>query len=385
MAADRQRSAGWTSAAALVAALAACAGTPTDATAQTFTSEHHKFRVVTVVGGLEHPWGMAFLPDGSILVTERPGRLRLVRNGVLEPEPIAGVPEVWARGQGGLLDVAVHPDFERNRLVYLSYSKPGPDGATTAVARGRLVGGRLEDVEDIFVADAWTNRGQHFGSRLVFDGKGHLFVSIGDRGVMQEAQNPGNHQGTIVRLLDDGRVPADNPFVGREGFRPEIYAYGIRSPQGLALHPETGELWETEHGPRGGDEINLILPGRNYGWPTITYGINYDGTKISDHTHMEGMEQPLHYWVPSIATSGLAFYTGDKFPGWKGDVFVGGLAGQQLVRLRFDGTRRVAVEVLLTELKRRIRDVRNGPDGYIYLLVDEPSAPMLRLEPADGN
>lgn len=385
MAADRQRSAGWASAAALLAALTACAGAPTDATAQTFTSEHHTFRVVTVVDGLEHPWGMAFLPDGSILVTERPGRLRLVRNGVLEPEPIAGVPEVWARGQGGLLDVALHPDFERNRLVYLSYSKPGPNGATTAVARGRLVDGRLEDVEDIFVADAWTNRGQHFGSRLVFDGKGHLFISVGDRGVMQEAQNPSNHQGTIIRLHDDGRVPADNPFVGREGFRPEIYAYGIRSPQGLALHPETGELWETEHGPRGGDEINLILPGRNYGWPTITYGINYNGEKISDHTHMEGMEQPLHYWVPSIATSGLAFYTGDKFPGWKGDAFVGGLAGQQLVRLRFDGTRRVAIEVLLTELKRRIRDVRNGPDGYIYLLVDEPSAPMLRLEPADGN
>jgi glucose/arabinose dehydrogenase len=385
MAADRQRSAGWASAAALLAAVTACAGAPTDAAAQTFTSEHHTFRVATVVEGLEHPWGMAFLPDGSILVTERPGRLRLVRNGALEPEPIAGVPEVWARGQGGLLDVALHPDFERNRLVYLSYSKPGPNGATTAVARGRLVDGRLEDVEDIFVADAWTNRGQHFGSRLVFDGKGHLFISVGDRGVMQEAQNPSNHQGTIIRLHDDGRVPADNPFVGREGFRPEIYAYGIRSPQGLALHPETGELWETEHGPRGGDEINLILPGRNYGWPTITYGINYNGEKISDHTHMEGMEQPLHYWVPSIATSGLAFYTGDKFPGWKGDAFVGGLAGQQLVRLRFDGTRRVAIEVLLTELKRRIRDVRNGPDGYIYLLVDEPSAPMLRLEPADGN
>ena len=385
MAADRQRSAGRASAAALLAALTACAGAPTDAAAQTFTSEHHTFRVVTVVEGLEHPWGMAFLPDGSILVTERPGRLRLVRNGVLEPEPIAGVPEVWARGQGGLLDVALHPDFERNRLVYLSYSKPGPNGATTAVARGRLVDGRLEDVEDIFVADAWTNRGQHFGSRLVFDGKGHLFISVGDRGVMQEAQNPSNHQGTIIRLHDDGRVPADNPFVGREGFRPEIYAYGIRSPQGLALHPETGELWETEHGPRGGDEINLILPGRNYGWPTITYGINYNGEKISDHTHMEGMEQPLHYWVPSIATSGLAFYTGDKFPGWKGDAFVGGLAGQQLVRLRFDGTRRVAIEVLLTELKRRIRDVRNGPDGYIYLLVDEENAPMLRLEPADGN
>ncbi len=371
--------------AALVAALAACTGTPMDAAAQTFTSEHHTFRVVTIVDGLEHPWGMAFLPDGSILVTERPGRLRLVRNGVLEPEPIAGVPEVWARGQGGLLDVALHPDFENNRLVYLSYSKPGPEGATTAVARGRLVDGRLENVEDIFVADAWTNRGQHFGSRLVFDGKGHLFISIGDRGVMDQAQNPSNHQGTIVRLYDDGRVPPDNPFVGREGFRPEIYAYGIRSPQGLALHPETGQLWESEHGPRGGDEINLILPGRNYGWPKITYGINYNGQKISDYTHMEGMEQPLHYWVPSIATSGMTFYTGDKFPGWKGDVFVGGLAGQQLARVRFEGTRRVAVEALLTEMKRRIRDVRTGPDGYIYLLVDEPNAPMLRLEPADGN
>jgi glucose/arabinose dehydrogenase len=347
-----------------------------------YRSQHHDFRVITVVEGLEHPWGMAFLPGGDILVTERPGRLRIVRGGVLDPKPVAGVPEVAAVGQGGLLDVALHPDFERNRLVYLSYSKPDPRGATTAVVRGRFEGDRLVDVEEIFEADARSDRSVHFGSRLVFDGKGHLFISIGERGVMQEAQNLANHQGTIVRLHDDGRVPADNPFVGREDARPEIYAYGIRSPQGLALHPATGELWEAEHGPRGGDEINLILPGRNYGWPVITYGINYNGQPISDITEKEGMEQPLHYWVPSIATSGLAFYTGDRFPHWKGDVFVGGLAGMHLARVRFQGTTPVEQEKLLTELGHRIRDVRSGPDGYLYLLVDAPNAPMLRLEPA---
>lgn len=347
-----------------------------------YRSQHHDFRVITVVEGLEHPWGMAFLPGGDILVTERPGRLRIVRGGVLDPKPVAGVPEVAAVGQGGLLDVALHPDFERNRLVYLSYSKPDPRGATTAVVRGRFEGDRLVDVEEIFEADARSDRSVHFGSRLVFDGKGHLFISIGERGVMQEAQNLANHQGTIVRLHDDGRVPADNPFVGREDARPEIYAYGIRSPQGLALHPTTGELWEAEHGPRGGDEINLILPGRNYGWPVITYGINYNGQPISDITEKEGMEQPLHYWVPSIATSGLAFYTGDRFPHWKGDVFVGGLAGMHLARVRFQGTTPVEQEKLLTELGHRIRDVRSGPDGYLYLLVDAPNAPMLRLEPA---
>jgi len=347
-----------------------------------YRSQHHDFRVITVVEGLEHPWGMAFLPGGDILVTERPGRLRIVRGGVLDPKPVAGVPEVAAVGQGGLLDVALHPDFERNRLVYLSYSKPDPRGATTAVVRGRFEGDRLVDVEEIFEADARSDRSVHFGSRLVFDGKGHLFISIGERGVMQEAQNLANHQGTIVRLHDDGRVPADNPFVGREDARPEIYAYGIRSPQGLALHPTTGELWEAEHGPRGGDEINLVLPGRNYGWPVITYGINYNGQPISDITEKEGMEQPLHYWVPSIATSGLAFYTGDRFPHWKGDVFVGGLAGMHLARVRFQGTTPVEQEKLLTELGHRIRDVRSGPDGYLYLLVDAPNAPMLRLEPA---
>lgn len=366
---------------ALAIAAAACGGTPTDAMAQVHESEEHAFRVVTVVEGLEHPWGMAFLPGGEILVTERPGRLRIVRDGALDPEPIEGTPEVWARGQGGLLDVAVHPDFEKNRLVYLSYSKPGDDGrATTAVVRGRLEGGRLADVEEIFEADAWTDRRVHFGSRLVFGRDGHLFISIGDRGVMQEAQNLGNHQGTIVRLHDDGRIPADNPFVGRADARPEIWAYGIRSPQGLAIHPVTGELWESEHGPRGGDEVNLILPGRNYGWPVITYGINYNGTPITELKAKEGMEQPLHYWVPSIATSGLAIYDGDAFPRWKGDVFVGGLAGQQLARVRFDGTRAVGWESLLQGIGR-IRDVRVGPDGLIYLLIDDKNAPMLRLEP----
>jgi glucose/arabinose dehydrogenase len=324
---------------------------------------------------------MAFLPGGDILVTERPGRLRVIRGGVLDPEPVAGVPEVWASGQGGLLDVALHPDFATNRLVYLSYSKPGEKGATTAVIRGAFDGERLTGVQEIFEADAWNNNRVHFGSRLLFDGKGHLFISIGERGVMQAAQDLSNHQGTIVRLHDDGRVPADNPFVGRGDARPEIWAYGIRSPQGITFHPETGALWEVEHGPRGGDAINLILPGRNYGWPVITYGINYNGTPITEITEKDGMEQPLHYWVPSIATSGIAIYDGDAFPGWRGSVFVGGLAGTQLARVTFDGTRSVAEETLLAELRHRIRDVRVGPDGYLYLLVDARGAPMLRLEP----
>lgn len=360
-------------------ALAAAACAPEAATTQ--APGDQPYRVVTIVEGLEHPWGMAFLPDGGILVTERPGRLRLVRDGRLVPEPIAGVPEVRARGQGGLLDVALHPEFERNQLVYLSFSKPGDQGATTAVVRGRLDGGRLVDVEEILEAEAWSTAGVHFGSRMVFDGAGHLYVSIGDRGTMQNAQNLANHAGTILRLRDDGTVPDDNPFVGRAGVRPEIWAYGIRSPQGLAFHPETGELWETEHGPRGGDEVNRIEPGRNYGWPEITYGINYNGEPITDVTEREGMEQPLHYWVPSIATSGLAIYDGDRFPGWRGSVFVGALAGTHLARVTFDGTVPVGEERLLEDRGERIRDVRVGPDGYIYLLVDSDDAPLLRIEP----
>ncbi|MEX2611248.1 MAG: PQQ-dependent sugar dehydrogenase [Gemmatimonadota bacterium] len=358
----------------------ACAA-PGDA--QTQRSEHHAFTVDTVVTGLEHPWGMAFLPDGGMLVTERPGRLRLVRDGQLQAAPIFGVPAVYARGQGGLLDVALHPEFATNRLVYLSFSKPAAEGnqATTAVIRGRLEGNSLADVEEIFEADAWRSAGQHFGSRLVFDGNGYLFITVGERGQMEAAQDPSNHQGVTVRLHEDGRVPEDNPFVGRSDARPEIWTYGNRSPQGMALHPETGELWQTEHGPRGGDELNILRPGRNYGWPTITYGINYNGRPITDLTEQEGMEQPVHHWVPSIATSGLAIYHGDAFPGWRGDAFVGGLAGQQLARVDLDGNRATGWETLL-EGYGRIRDVRVGPEGHLYLLVDAEDAPMIRLVPA---
>ena len=360
-------------------------------------SQHHDFRVVTVAEGLVNPWSIAFLPGGDMLITERPGRLRVVRNGVLLPDPIEGVPAVRARGQGGLLDVVPHPDFANNRLIYLTYSKPNEDGsqATTAVARGRLEGNRLVDVQDIFVAKAWSTGGNHFGSRLAFDGRGHIFFSVGDRAAppvretaeQHPAQNLSNHQGTIIRLNEDGSVPADNPFVNRAGALPEIWSYGHRNPQGLAIHPETGDVWANEHGPRGGDELNLILPGRNYGWPVIGYGINYNGDTIHVSTHREGMEQPVHYWVPSIATSGLLIYTGNAFPQWRGSFFVGGMAGQQLARLTVEGQRVTNVEVLL-EGFGRIRDVRQGPDGFIYLAIDDRgggATSVVRLEPASAS
>jgi aldose sugar dehydrogenase len=340
-------------------------------------------RVVTVVEGLEHPWGMAILPgEEGILVTERPGRLRLVRGGRLEPQPIAGVPQVRAQGQGGLLDVQLHPDFARNRLVYLTYSKPGPQGATTAVARGRLEEGRLAGVEDVFVADAWGTGGQHFGSRLVFDRQGYMYLTIGDRGTPQRAQNPQDHAGTTLRLHDDGRVPQDNPFVGRAEARDEIFTYGNRNAQGMTVHPETGDIWQNEHGPRGGDEINRMLPGRNYGWPEYMFANHYDGRPIPDYEAGAGVELPLHDWTPAIAPSGMTIYTGDAFPQWRGDVFSGALAGQHLNRVRFDGTTVVEQERLLEDRGQRIRYVTTGPDGLIYLLVDASSAPMLRLEPA---
>ena len=354
---------------------------------QTFDSERHKFRVTTVADGLEHPWGLAFLPNGDMLVTERPGRLRVIRNGRLDPEPIAGVPEVWARGQGGLLDVAVHPQFSSNRFVYLSYARPSGAGAGTAVVRGRLEGQRLMDVREIFVSNTVTTTGLHFGSRLAFDREGFLYVTAGDRGHSpgaqenHNAQNLGQHAGSVLRLQDDGGVPKDNPFVGRAGALPEIFSYGHRNPQALAFHPETGQLWSTEHGARGGDELNLIRAGRNYGWPIITHGVDYSGQPIGIGREREGLEQPIAFWVPSIATSGMAFYTGNRFPQWKGDLFVGGLAGEQVERITLRGTEVVNRETLLKDYGRRIRDVRNGPDGYIYLLIDESSGPVVRLEP----
>jgi len=368
---------------------------PAAGQAPVLRSAYHDYRVVTVVEGLEHPWSIAFLPGGDMLITERPGRLRIVREGVLLEEPVAGVPEVLAQGQGGLLDVVPHPDFASNRLLYLSYSKPLADsaGATTAVVRGRFENDRLTEVEPLFEADS-RGRG-HYGSRLAFDGNGYLFITVGDRQApprgdleAHPAQDLTNHHGTINRIHDDGRVPADNPFVGQDGARPEIWSYGHRNAQGLAIHPETGDLWANEHGPQGGDELNLIRPGLNYGWPVVGYGVNYrSGAAIHEGTHREGMEPSAHVWVPSIATSGLLIYTGDRFPAWRGNIFVGGLGGEQLARLTLDG-QEVEQEETLHFGRGRIRDVRQGPDGYIYLAIDGRQGgltPVVRLEPTDAH
>jgi glucose/arabinose dehydrogenase len=347
-------------------------------------SEQATFRVVPVASGLEHPWGMAFLPDGSVLVTERPGRLRRVRDGVLDPEPIEGVPEVYASGQGGLLDVALDPAFASNRTIYLSYAAEGDGGNSTRVARARLGDGRLEDLEVIFIALPLVPSSKHFGSRLAFDPEGLLFITVGERGQGERAQDLGDHNGSVIRLYPDGSVPEDNPFVGTAGARPEIFSYGHRNPQGLAIHPQTGIPWLHEHGARGGDEVNVVRPGVNYGWPVITYGIDYSGAPIGEGTHKDGMAQPIHYWVPSIAPSGMAFYDGQAFPEWQGDLFVGALRAELLVRLELDGERVVEEERLLEGALGRIRDVAVGPDGYLYLLTDESNGGLYRLEPAAG-
>jgi len=353
---------------------------------------HHDYRVVTVVDGLVNPWSMAFLPGGDMLVTERPGRLRIVRDGRLLPDPVPGVPEVFARGQGGLLDVVAHPDFASNRLVYLTYSKPqGETASATALVRGRFENDRLSDVEELWVAQS-EGRG-HYGSRIVFDGQGHVFVTAGDRQVApagdleaHPAQDPSNHHGVVVRLNDDGSVPSDNPFVGQAGILPDIWSFGHRNPQGLVMDPATGDLWETEHGPQGGDELNLIRPGVNYGWPVVGYGVNYGaGNRIHDSTTREGMENPVHFWVPSIATSGLMFYTGDRFPEWRGDIFSGGLAGERIDRLEMNGQEVVMRETILHGMGR-IRDVRQGPDGFIYVAIEHRAGnptPIVRLEPVN--
>jgi glucose/arabinose dehydrogenase len=347
-------------------------------------SEQATFRVVPVATGLEHPWGMAFLPDGGILVTERPGRLRSVRDGVLDPEPIEGVPEVYASGQGGLLDVALDPAFASNRTIYLSYAAEGDGGNSTRVARATLGNGRLEDLEAIFAAEPLVRSSKHFGSRLAFDPEGYLFITVGERGQGERAQDLGDLNGSVIRLHPDGSVPADNPFTGVAGARPEIFSYGHRNPQGLAIHPQTGIPWLHEHGARGGDEVNVVRPGVNYGWPVITYGIDYSGAPIGEGTHKDGMAQPIHYWVPSIAPSGMAFYDGAAFPEWRGDLIVGALAGELLVRLELDGERAVEEEWLLDGALGRIRDVAVGPDGSLYLLTDESAGGLYRLEPAAG-
>jgi glucose/arabinose dehydrogenase len=367
---------------------------PAAADAAVRRAADHSYRVVTVVEGLVNPWSMAWLPNGDMLVTERPGRLRLVRNGRLLPDPVAGLPAVRTGGQGGLLDVVVHPQFATNKLVYFSYSKPSQDTlqGTTAVARGRFENDRLVGVEDIIQTKVWSRGRGHHGSRLVFDGKGHLYISLGDRQVAPEgdlaahpAQDLTNHFGKILRVNEDGSLPADNPFYGRSTVTPEIWSYGHRNVQGMTLHPLTGALLATEHGPQGGDELNVIQPGKNYGWPVVGFGVNYrTGAAIHSGTHRDGMEQPVHIWVPSIGASGLMVYTGDRFPAWKGNVFAGGMVGEQLVRLTMDGNRVTSVELLAQRLGR-IRDVRQGPDGFIYLAVEHRQGqptPILRLEPA---
>lgn len=347
-------------------------------------TEQANFRVEVVAEDLDHPWGMAFLPDGGMLVTERDGRLRLITaDGKLQEKPVRGIPKVVGRGQGGLLDVALHPDFANNRWVYLSYSGRGKDGVNTEVARLRFDGRELSDMQVLFRAQPKVSSGSnHFGSRLRFDKQGFLFITLGDRyHLRDEAQSVENHLGATIRLHDDGRIPADNPFVNRSGALPEIYTYGHRNAQGLALRPGTNTMWMHEHGPRGGDEVNILKPGANYGWPAITYGIDYSGAVISHLTEAPGMEQPVVYWDPSIAPSGMDFYSGDKFPNWKGDLFVGALAKRHLRRLELEGDRVVGQEQLLTDLDERIRDVRSGPDGYLYLLTDSSGGKLLRLVP----
>lgn len=346
-------------------------------------SQHHDFRIEVLFEGLEHPWALAFLPDGRLLVTERPGRLNLLDPRDGSRQPVAGTPEVAAQRQGGLLDVALHPDFTDNGWVYLSYAARQSDGLSTHVGRGRLHDGRLEDFQVLFRAEPGLSRGQHFGSRLLFDREGYLFISLGDHGERDSAQDLGSHMGGLIRLHDDGRIPADNPFVDRKDARPEIYSYGHRNAQGMTLHPDTGAVWLHEHGPRGGDEINLPEAGQNYGWPVTTHGREYHGPRIGPAPPQPGYTSPIHHWTPSIAPSGMAFLQGSAFPKWQGDLFVGALVQRHLQRLRFTGTELVEQERLLEEPGWRIRDVRSGPDGHLYLLPDENPASLVRLVPAD--
>lgn len=339
--------------------------------------------VTALVKNLSNPWGMAFLPDGRLLITERAGRLRIYSQGKLSPA-VSGTPEVYARGQGGLLDVEIDPDFARNQWIYLSYAEAGADDmAGTAVMRGKLVGNALQNTQVIFRQQPKLSTGAHFGSRLVFDKSGHLFVTLGENNNRIKAQLLDHLQGKVIRIKPDGSIPKDNPFVGVANARPEIWSYGHRNPQGATLNPWTGKLWEHEHGPKGGDEINIPLAGKNYGWPKITYGINYNGEEIPEAigNKAPGMVQPIHYWVPSIAPSGMAFYDTDKDSVWYGNLFVGALAGQMLVRLEIKDDAIVGEERLLKEFGYRIRDVQPAPDGSLYLLTDESNGKLLQIVP----
>ena len=352
-------------------------------------SADYEIGVEELAGGLQNPWSMQFLPDGGLLITERPGRLRIFRDGELDPEPVAGVPEVRQTILGGLLDVLLHPDFAANGTLYLSYAKAIDGASTTALARARFDGRALSNVLDIFVASTRSQSAVNFGGRMVFGPDGKLYLTVGERQEQSRAQDPLDHGGKVLRLNDDGTVPDDNPFVGDEASLPEIFTLGHRSPQGLAVHPETGAIWEHEHGPLGGDEINVLVAGANYGWPLVSYGTDYDGTRITEtgKTELEDLEPPLVYWVPSIAPSGLSFYQGEMFAAWRGNALVGALMRGRVrgtghfQRLTFENGRAITREPILLELRQRIRDVREGPDGAIYVLTDENPGVLLRLTP----
>jgi quinoprotein glucose dehydrogenase len=343
------------------------------------SGQSHQVETEVLAEGLENPWSIAFLPDGRMLIAERPGRLRFFENGQLSA-PISGLPPIWQNGQGGLLEVALHPDYENNGWIYLAYasSNDGQNG-NTAIGRAKLEGNSLVDFEQLFRGTPLTDLPYHFGCRIVFDEENRLYFPIGDRGEMENAQKLSNHNGKLMRIYDDGRVPLDNPFIGEDNVRPEIYNYGHRNIQGMAIHPETGEIWTHEHGPRGGDEINIEKPGANYGWPVVTFGINYDGTTITNDTTLPGITDPIHYWVPSIAPCGMCFVTSDKYPNWKNNLMVTALAGQQIQRLSLNGTQVVNTEKLLQGYAR-FRDIRQGPDGYLYVLTEGPGQ-LIRLKP----
>ena len=349
-------------------------------------SEQANFQISSLVENLENPWSMAFLPDGDMLISERPGRLRYLDDGELRETPISGLPDnMFTENRGGLFGLALHPDFADNRWLYFAFTEGEMSANHVALARARLStdGTNLDDLEVLFRVNFEKDRGYHHGGRIIFRDDGTLMLTIGEGSIFkEESQNPRNHMGTIIRLNDDGTVPFDNPFVSTRNVMPEIYSYGHRNPQGMDINPATGSVWAHEHGPRGGDEINIIEAGLNYGWPAVTYGIDYDGTLISEHRTGEGFTQPIWYWVPSIAPSGMSFYQGNAFPEWQGDLFIGALAGSMLVRHEILGDRVISEERLLEDLGIRIREVQTGPDGMIYLLTDDFEGQMLRIEPA---
>jgi len=357
-------------------------GLPVVAASQTFSSEDAQFRLETVAEGLEHPWSLAFLPSGSMLVTERAGRLRVIRNGELLPQAVRGLPTPAVSGQGGLLDIVLHPDFKENRTLFLSYAHRSSRGMTTRAARAQFEDGELKNLTVIFEALPRSNTSRHFGGRMAFDASGYLYISVGDRGEMDRAQDNRDDAGGVHRITMNGEPAPGNPGLDDPDINNTLFTWGNRNIQGMTVHPETGDIWTHEHGPRGGDEINILNAGTNYGWPEITYGIGYSGLPITLDTKKDGMAQPLHYWDPSIAPSGMAFYTGTEFPMWQGSLFVGALKLRKLVRLEIENGQVVDEEDLLTTLKERIRDVRTAPDGTLWLLTDSPEGKVYRVVPA---